>query len=86
MKSETMDADALSVEASVAPRDSDASRAGARLLTNFCLFFVATLAFILPNAIFASALRPLPGAMVLAGCVGAGAMIWRAKKKNNKPD
>lgn len=51
-----------------------------RSVTNFHLFFLGSLAFLLPNAILASALRPFPAALVLAGCAGAGALLWRAQR------
>lgn len=53
--------------------------AGLRLdaLRNAHLFLAASFVFLLPNALFAAALRPIPAAAVLAGCAGALALLWR---------
>jgi len=79
MKSEMMGAGAMDLGSRAPAREENASRTSVRLLTNFHLFFLASLAFVLPNAIFATALRPMPAAIVLVGCAGAGAMLWRAR-------
>lgn len=78
MKSEMMGAGAMDL-AEPLPQKRDASQAGLRILSNFHLFFLASLAFILPSAIFATALRPLPAALVIVGCVGAGVILFRAR-------
>lgn len=62
--------------------------AGLRLgaLRNSHLFFAASLLFLLPNVLFATALRPLPAAVVLAGCTGALALFWRERRENGLLD
>lgn len=82
MKSEMIGAGAMDAPDPVSSHDGGVSRASAGLLTNFHLFFVAALAFILPNAIFATALRPLPAAITLLGCAGAAALLWRARSSS----
>ncbi|MCC3245812.1 hypothetical protein LG047_10805 [Methylocystis sp. WRRC1] len=53
------------------------ARAAQRVATNFHLLLAATLVFLLPNAIFATALRPAPAALVLIGCGAIAAFLWR---------
>lgn len=53
------------------------ARVTQRALSNFHIMFAAAILFLLPNAIFAFALRPAPAAMVLAGCAGVVALLRR---------
>jgi hypothetical protein len=49
-------------------------------LANYHLFCLTALLFLLPNAIFAAtALQPAPAALVLAGCAGVAAILWRGR-------
>lgn len=48
-------------------------------LSNFHLFIFTSILFIAPNALLALALRPVPAALVLAGCAGAIAILWRER-------
>lgn len=81
MKSQIAEAGSLD---GVAPleREGGGTRAVSRALCNFHLLFLTALIFVLPNAIFAAALRPWSGAFVLAGCAGAGAVLWRGRGAN----
>ncbi len=49
-------------------------------VANFHLLFAVAFVFLLPNAIFATALRPAPAALVLIGCAAIGALLWRAPR------
>jgi hypothetical protein len=50
-------------------------------LSNFHIFSLTALLFLAPNALFAAtALRPLPAAVVLAGCGGVGVILWRLRQ------
>jgi hypothetical protein len=77
MKSDIAGAGSLDGVAPVA-RGNDDARAGT--LANFHLIFVTALVFLLPNAIFAANLRPVMAAIVIAGCAGAGAILWRSPR------
>jgi hypothetical protein len=46
-------------------------------LANFHVFALTALLFVAPNALFATALRPVPAAIVLMGCAGALAFARR---------
>lgn len=49
-------------------------------LSNYDALFFAALLFLAPNFIFAArALQPAPAALVLAGCVGVVAFLWRSR-------
>lgn len=78
MKSQIVDAAALDAAAPMTRTHRDA-RMATRALSNFHLFFFAALLFILPSAIFATALRPLAAVFVLAGAIGAAVILWRAR-------
>ncbi|WP_442755299.1 hypothetical protein ACNHKD_01135 [Methylocystis sp. JAN1] len=69
----------------VAPRENENERAGpfasvGAVVSNFHLFFATALILVLPNAIFAFALRPLPAAVALSGCAILVALLWRAPR------
>lgn len=49
-------------------------------LSNFDLFFFTALLFLAPNILFAAtALQPAPAALVLGGCAGVVAFLWRSR-------
>ncbi|PPD46601.1 MAG: hypothetical protein CTY15_00890 [Methylocystis sp.] len=81
MKSQIADAGSLEASAPLT-KESPATFAATRALSNFHLFFLAALVFILPNAIFAAALRPAVAAVILAGCAGAAAILWRPRQRS----
>ncbi|GLI91281.1 hypothetical protein [Methylocystis echinoides] len=51
--------------------------------SNFHLFIFTSILFIAPNALFAAALRPVPAALVLVGCAGAVAILWRERLRSD---
>lgn len=51
-------------------------------LRNAHVFLFASLLFALPNAVFATALRPLPAAMVSIGAAGVAALLWRGTRES----
>jgi hypothetical protein len=75
MKMESLSAGSLDG----AERLGGTARVRVGALVNFHLFFLAALIFLIPNLLFAIALRPLPAAFVIAGAIGAGALLWRAR-------
>ncbi|MGJ0508261.1 MAG: hypothetical protein ACR652_14315 [Methylocystis sp.] len=50
-----------------------------RAISHFQLLFAVSLIFILPNVILATALRPIPAMIVVAGCAGAVLIMWRER-------
>jgi hypothetical protein len=78
MKRESVPSGAFDDEASLPPGDGVSLRAAAGLVRNSHLLFAAALVFLLPNAIFAMALRPAAAVVVLIGCAGAARLLWRA--------
>ncbi len=64
----------------VPTRSSDAAFA---LSNRFVVVFVSAIMF-LPSVLFATALRPLPAALVLSGCLGALALIARGTQAEER--
>lgn len=56
------------------------TRVGRRAAINFHLFVATGFLFLLPNAIFATAFRPAPAAVVLLGCGVIASLLWRAPR------
>ncbi len=81
LKSQIAGAASLSESVPLA-QERGAARTTSRALSNFHLFFVAALVFILPSAIFATALRPVAAAAVLVGCLGGAVILWRARQSS----
>lgn len=63
-------------------REDAGAQAASGVVSNFHLFFAAALVFLLPNAIFATALRPAAAAPVLLGCAACVAILWRPRRAN----
>ncbi|MEK4032796.1 hypothetical protein WOC76_02280 [Methylocystis sp. IM3] len=51
-------------------------------LCNYHVFLFASFLFLLPNLLFATALRPLPGVIVVAASAGAFALLWRGTRES----
>lgn len=73
---QAIDAGAISPVGEAALRAGGERRIGVAV-ANFHLLVATALVFLLPNAIFATALRPTLAAIVVIGCAAIGALIWR---------
>jgi hypothetical protein len=76
---EAIDAGAISSVCEAQAREGGARRAGVAV-ANIHLFLAAAFVFLLPNAVFALALRPAMAAIVLVGVGAIAALLWRAPR------